>query len=144
MRKRCETEGGIAVLVVDDEPLVRMDTAEMLQEAGFDVNEASNPDEALKKKAEWRRLPARRVGHRHSNGRHHEWLCACQAGARSFPEAAIVLMSGVARPPPGDMPPNATFLAKPVIPERLVRAIKDALARSEYRQSAIVRLRAEL
>jgi CheY-like chemotaxis protein len=49
MRKRCETEGGIAVLVVDDEPLVRMDTAEMLQEAGFDVNEASNPDEALKK-----------------------------------------------------------------------------------------------
>jgi hypothetical protein len=42
------------------------------------------------------------------------------------------------------MPPNATFLAKPVIPERLVRAIKDALARSEYRQSAIVRLRAEL
>jgi CheY-like chemotaxis protein len=40
---------GIAVLVVDDEPFVRMDIAEILQQAGFQVEEASNSDEALSK-----------------------------------------------------------------------------------------------
>jgi PleD family two-component response regulator len=40
---------GIAVLVVDDEPFVRMDLAETLRRAGFNVEEASNSDEALRK-----------------------------------------------------------------------------------------------
>jgi two-component SAPR family response regulator len=48
-----------------------------------------------------------------------------------FPQSAIVVISGVARPSPGEMPPNATFLAKPVIPERLVRAINEALAKPQ-------------
>jgi FixJ family two-component response regulator len=48
-----------------------------------------------------------------------------------FPHAAIVVISGVVRPGPGEMPPNATFLAKPVTPERLVRVINEALAKPE-------------
>ena len=40
---------GIAVLVVDDEPFVRMDLAEILRLGGFQVEEASNSDEALAK-----------------------------------------------------------------------------------------------
>ncbi len=35
------------VLVVDDEPLIRFATVEALEEAGFDVLEAGNADEAL-------------------------------------------------------------------------------------------------
>ena len=35
------------VLVVEDEPLLRMFSAEMLIDAGFDVVEAANADEAL-------------------------------------------------------------------------------------------------
>jgi CheY-like chemotaxis protein len=49
MSKGPETGGGIAVLVVDDEPFVRMDMAEILRRAGFHVEEASNSDEALRK-----------------------------------------------------------------------------------------------
>ncbi len=35
------------VLVVEDEFLLRMDAAEMIEEAGFDVVEAGNADEAI-------------------------------------------------------------------------------------------------
>jgi DNA-binding NtrC family response regulator len=35
------------VLIVDDEPLLRLMNADMLTDAGFDVIEASNADEAL-------------------------------------------------------------------------------------------------
>jgi two-component system, response regulator PdtaR len=37
-----------AVLVVEDEFLVRMQAVEMIEEAGFDVVEASNADEAIR------------------------------------------------------------------------------------------------
>lgn len=35
-------------LVVDDEPLIRMDTADIISEAGYHVIEAASADEALK------------------------------------------------------------------------------------------------
>ena len=35
------------VLVVEDEPLLRMDAVDMIREAGFEVLEASNADEAI-------------------------------------------------------------------------------------------------
>ena len=49
MSKSLEARSGVAVLVVDDEPFVRMDIAEILRRAGFQVEEASNSDEALRK-----------------------------------------------------------------------------------------------
>jgi FixJ family two-component response regulator len=47
-----------------------------------------------------------------------------------FPEAAIVVISGVVRPFPPDMPSDATFLAKPVAPQTLLDAINQRLART--------------
>jgi two-component system, response regulator PdtaR len=38
----------MTVLVVDDDPFVRMAAAATLQEAGYEVTEASNADEALR------------------------------------------------------------------------------------------------
>jgi FixJ family two-component response regulator len=45
-----------------------------------------------------------------------------------FPQAAIVVISGVVSASRDEMPANATFLAKPVAPERLIAAIKAALS----------------
>jgi hypothetical protein len=42
-----------------------------------------------------------------------------------------VIISGVAKPSLGEMPSRATFLAKPVIPETLVLAINEGLAKPE-------------
>jgi DNA-binding NtrC family response regulator len=121
----------IAVLVVDDEPLVRMDLAEVLQHAGFEVEEASCADEALKKLNGGGyclgalvtdvQMPGAMNGYGLANRVHD-----------LFPNAIIVVISGVVRPSPGEMPPNATFLPKPVNPGRLVDAINDALAGPEY------------
>jgi two-component system, response regulator PdtaR len=130
MSKDLETGNGIAVLVVDDEPFVRMDIAEILRRAGFQVEEASNSDEALRK-LNGGACPLRAlVTDVQMPGTITGYGLAKRVHDR-FPQAAIVVISGVATPSPGEMPPNATFLAKPVIPERLVRAINEALAKPE-------------
>jgi FixJ family two-component response regulator len=106
-----------------------MDTAEILKHAGFDVEEASNSDEALRKlNGGGYRLGAL-VTDVQMPGAINGYALAKQVHLL-FPQAAIVVISGVVRPSPGDMPSNATFLAKPVTSERLVRAIHDGLARA--------------
>lgn len=130
MRKDLETGDGIAVLVVDDEPFVRMDMAEILRRAGFHVEEASNSDEALRK-LNGGGYPIRvLVTDVQMPGTMNGYGLAKRVRDR-FPQAAIVVISGVVRPLPGEMPPDATFLAKPVTPERLVRVINEALAKPE-------------
>lgn len=47
MRLAQETSSRV-ILIVEDEPLVRMIGADLLEEAGFDVLEACNADEALR------------------------------------------------------------------------------------------------
>jgi DNA-binding NtrC family response regulator len=126
MSKGPETGGRIAVLVVDDEPLVRMDVALILQQAGFDVEEASNSDEALRKlNGGGCRLDALVTDVQMPGA-----VDGCVLSKRVhelFPNAAIIVISGVTKPPSEEMPPTATFLAKPVSPECLLRAIKCGL-----------------
>ena len=130
MSKSLEARSGVAVLVVDDEPFVRMDIAEILRRAGFQVEEASNSDEALRK-LNGGGCPLRAlVTDVQMPGTMNGYGLAKLVHKR-FPQAAIVVISGVVRPSLGEMPSNATFLAKPVIPERLVRAINEALAKPE-------------
>jgi CheY-like chemotaxis protein len=126
MSKGPTAGGRIAVMVVDDEPFVRMDTAEILLQAGFDVEEASNSDEALSKlNGGGYRLDAL-VTDVQMPGAMNGYDLARRVHDL-FPQAAIVIISGVAWPSPGDMPPNATFLAKPVIPHGLLRALEESL-----------------
>jgi CheY-like chemotaxis protein len=125
-----DTGGRIAVLVVDDEPLVRMDTTEILQQAGFDVREASNADEALKKLNGGGYPFGALVTDVQMPGSINGYGLGRQVRER-FPRAAIVIISGVAKPSLGEMPSRATFLAKPVIPETLVLAINEGLAKPE-------------
>lgn len=48
MEKQHESGGRTVVLVVEDEPFVRLLGADLLEEAGFDVLQAANADEALR------------------------------------------------------------------------------------------------
>jgi len=128
--KGLETGNGIAVLVVDDQPFVRMDIAETLRRAGFHVEEASNSDEALAK-LNGGSYPLRAlVTDVQMPGTMNGYGLAKLVHKR-FPQAAIVVISGVVRPSLGEMPSNATFLPKPVIPESLVRAINEALSKPD-------------
>jgi CheY-like chemotaxis protein len=106
-----------------------MDIAETLRQAGFDVEEASNSDEALTK-LNGGGYPLRAlVTDVQMPGSMNGYGLAKHIHKR-FPKAAIVVISGVVRPFPPDMPPNATFLAKPVSPHALVDAINHMLAKT--------------
>jgi DNA-binding NtrC family response regulator len=126
MRKGPETGGRITVLVVDDEPLVRMDVALILQQAGFEVEEARNSDQALRKlNGGGCRLDALVTDVQMPGA-----VNGCGLAKRVhelFPQAAIVVISGLTRPAPEEMPPTATFLVKPIYPERLLQAIRSNL-----------------
>src|SRR5215212_2885822 len=109
------------VLVVEDEPLVRMLGNEVLTEAGFRVIEAANATEALVL------LEARPdilvvitdVELKGENG-----FELARAVRQRWPRVGVILCSGRALPGPGDMPINAVFLGKPYPLAALVEQVK--------------------
>jgi DNA-binding NtrC family response regulator len=112
------------VLVVEDEPLIRIFTVQVLSEAGFEVDEAGNSEEALS------RLKGRKINALVTDvdmpGRLDGCGLAWEVHALC-PEAALVIISGVATIVPGELPPKTRFLRKPLAPEKLVAELNQAL-----------------
>ena len=127
MIKDPPSEAQATVLVVDDEPLVRILTVQVLEEAGFRVKEAGSSEEAL----------SRLDGHQLAalvtdvdmpgpmDGRALAWRVR-----RLFPAAAIIVISGIITPDSDELPPNAKFLTKPSDPKRLVRELDKTLCKA--------------
>ena len=123
------------VLLVEDEPLVRMVGADVLTDAGFRVIEAVSPSEALAL------LEARpdvlvlvsdvEMGNG-PNGFH-----LSQAVHERWPGVGIILTSGRATPDAGDMPPGSIFLRKPYPLAVLVRHVREFAERTA--QAAVIR-----
>jgi len=111
------------VLVVDDEALVRMGAADVVEEAGFDVVEASNADEAIRI-LESRDdiflimtdidMPAGSM-----NG-----LRLAAAVKRRWPPIHIIVVSGHYRANENELPHGAVFLSKPYQPSQLATHIR--------------------
>lgn len=102
-----------AILVVEDDPLVRMVLADSLADAGYRVLEAESADEALRlldDQPQTRvvitdvRMPGSLDG-----------IELAHVVAQRCPDAAIVVVSGDATPKDGDLPPGAAFIPKPYI-----------------------------
>jgi CheY-like chemotaxis protein len=102
----------VTVLVVDDEPLVRMDLADMLTLAGYQTREAccaSEGIEILEHDPEIKvvftdiQMPGSMDG-----------LALARYVREHWPVAVIVVSSGNRSPTPSEMPDGADFLAKPV------------------------------
>lgn len=114
------------VLVVEDEPLLRMLLADALAAVGFDVDEAANSDQALEllslKKDALAALITDIQMPGAMDGRALAWRIH-----ELFPEAEILVVSGVTRPEPGELPGNARFLPKPVVPEQLALELRETL-----------------
>jgi len=122
------------VLVVEDEPLVRMLGNEVLTEAGFRVIEAANATEALVL------LEARPdilvvitdVELKGENG-----FELARFVRQRWPRVGIILCSGRAFPAPGEVPINAVFLGKPYPLATLVEQVK-AMAERAAESTVIV------
>jgi DNA-binding NtrC family response regulator len=124
-------------LLVEDEPLVRLVTADILIEADFRVIEAANADEALtvlNAKVEVDvllsdvEMPPGVNGNALAQQVHERW-----------PSTEILITSGREWPQAGDLPPGAAFLAKPCpAAERAQAARATRLAEVDTADTTIV------
>lgn len=99
-------------LVVDDEPLILMDTADIVASAGYHVIEARSADEAFELLARYRsvkllmtdvQMPGTMDG-----------LALARYVSEHWPEVHVVVASGAVTPKDGELPQGARFLGKPL------------------------------
>jgi two-component system, response regulator PdtaR len=119
-------ESSSVVLVVEDEELLRAFAAWQLEEAGFEVLQAANADEALRamnSRPDVRvlftdvQMPGRLDGMDLARKIHEQW-----------PKVLLLITSGNSRPAKADIPNHGHFLAKPYRSEDVISEIA-ALAR---------------
>ena len=117
----------VPVLVVEDEPLVRMLAADILEEAGFDVVEASSAPAALsilERRTDVKALftdidmPGGMNGLELAGIVHSRW-----------PDIAIIVTSGVYRPAADNLPSDGVFIGKPYAAQAPVRVIREMISR---------------
>lgn len=99
-------------LVVEDEPLILMETADLIQDAGYAVLEAHNAEQALALIRQ-RSAIVLMVTDVNMPGRMKGFELARMVQA-AYPQIAIIVCSGQLSPAAGDLPAKATFLRKPL------------------------------
>jgi CheY-like chemotaxis protein len=99
------------VLVVEDDTLLRMHAAEMIEEAGFEVIEAKNADEAITVLEA--RLDITIVFTDIDMPGSMNGLKLAHAVANRWPPIRIVATSGHFQVRDGDLPAGGLFIAKP-------------------------------
>lgn len=125
MQPEASTVRPTLVLVVDDEPLVRMLGADVLEEAGFSVAEAGDAAEALQKLED---CPEVRVLFTDVNMPGAlDGLALAHRVHEQRPDICLLIASGQARLGPEDLPDEGQFVEKPWEPRDVVRRIQGML-----------------
>jgi CheY-like chemotaxis protein len=111
-----------AILVVDDEPLARMELSELVHRCGYQAWEAANTAEALSMLDQSAahfvglvtdiNMPGTRSGLVLANHIHCIW-----------PHISIVVISAARSPMNGELPEHASFIPKPITPNKLASAL---------------------
>jgi CheY-like chemotaxis protein len=115
-----------AILIVEDEPLVRIDTASCIEAAGFTVYEAGSADEAI------------RILEQHSEIRliftdinmpgSMDGLKLAHYVRERWPPVKIIVTSGLVKVRNEDMPEGALFVEKPYRPEHVTGRVRELIA----------------
>lgn len=121
-------ESPSTVLLVEDEPLLRLFVAELLEDSGFKVVEAANATEALVLLDAGLEIDVLLTDVEMPNGCNGFELA--HKVHKSWPRAEILIMSGRRWPAEGDLPLGAAFLAKPCPNEAIVSHVHSAAERS--------------
>ena len=113
------------VLVVEDEPFVRFNAVEIIEQAGWNALEASNSEEALDVLAE--AGPVDVLFTDINMPGEIDGLDLAERVHRAHPDMELVVTSGKQALADSSLPDNGTFLCKPYGIDDLVRVIKDKL-----------------
>ena len=113
------------VLVVEDEPIIRMNAVALIEDAGYDVIEAIDADEAielLEARPDIRvvfsdiEMPTGSM----------DGLKLIHAIRKRWPPVMLILASGRVSPPIADMPSETVFLMKPYVEDELLQVLAKA------------------
>ena len=115
-------------LVTDDDILIRMNVAEMLEDAGFRTFEADDAEQAFALLREHHASITLLFTDVEMPGPMNGFGLAREV-AHHWPHIGILVASGRAKPGPGDMPDGAHFVGKPfsadVVHARLKQLLPD-------------------
>ena len=111
------------VLIVEDELLIRLHAAEIIGEAGFDVIEASNADQAIAILEVRPDIAVLFTDIQMPGSMDGLKLAAAVKGR--WPPIGIVATSGFVHVRPGDLPEGGRFLPKPYNPSQLTATLQE-------------------
>lgn len=113
------------ILIVEDESLIRMNAVEMIEEAGFEVVEAANADQAIAILE--RRLDITVVFTDIQMPGSMDGLKLAAAVRNRWPPIKIVATSGHVKLGAGDLPEGGRFLPKPYSPTEIVKTLRELI-----------------
>jgi CheY-like chemotaxis protein len=113
------------VLVVEDEGIVRLDAAESLRDAGFEVLEAADATEALTAFEEHDEIGVLFTDIDIPGG--IDGLELARRVHRRRPKVRLLLTSGAVKIEPADIPDSGAFVRKPYSAEAVARTIRRML-----------------
>lgn len=114
----------LIVLIVEDEPMLRFDAVDFVEDAGIEVIEATNADDAI---VMMETHPEINVVFTDiempgtMNG-----LKLAFAVRDRWPDVSLIIASGRIRPEPAEMPSGVTFLPKPYTEASVLAAVRHA------------------
>lgn len=114
--------GSTAILVVEDDVLVRMVASDILTDAGFRVYEAHDACEAMTLLEA--RSDVRVVFTDWNMPGNIDGLGLARLVRKRLPEVGVLVTSGKMHPAPDELPAGVRFLAKPYRPSALIEEIR--------------------
>ena len=111
----------VVVLVVEDEAIIRMNAVAFIEDAGYDVIEAANADEAISHLE--MRSDIRVVFSDIEMPGSMDGLKLLHAIRERWPPVILILASGRVSPLASDMPSETVFLPKPYQEARLLEIL---------------------
>jgi CheY-like chemotaxis protein len=115
------SQAKIVVLIVEDEPIIRMFAAETVAEAGFEALEAGNADEAVRILESRRDVRVVFTDIEMPGAMDGLKLAAAVRGR--WPPIEIILTSGRRNPHRNEMPERSVFIPKPYESHRVAETL---------------------
>jgi DNA-binding NarL/FixJ family response regulator len=110
-----------AILVVEDEMMIRMDTVDLVEDAGYTLVEAADADDAVAI-LESRSDIALMV----TDIRKHGRIAACSGGSRALAIDQIIVVSGQLTQPHG-LPADSCFFGKPLEAQDMISQMRSMI-----------------